>query len=706
VSGEKSTELPLRLAFYLPQFHPTIENDANYEAGFTEWNSVVSAKPHFSGHKQPILPGELGFYDLRVPETRQAQADLARQYGVSGFCYYHYWFQGHRVLRTPLDAVLASNAPDFPFCLLWANHEWRRKWFASSDEVIIPLEYSEDDDRVHIKWLLDVFKDPRYIRIDGRPVFGIYMTEDLPNPNRLVEIWKEESELAGEQPPWLIAFEAVDRRGEIPGDPRLIGFDAAAEFVPHHLYNRVELESPPPGANTPEPDSFFDYNKVADFLENRPDDEWTRYPCVAVGWDNSARRPSGSAFIFLNESQERYAQWLQHALKRQQSSNGSNGIVFINAWNEWAEGAMLEPDAERGRGRLEATKAALVALGATIQPPKEQHNVLSNIDDDLPYGRLRERAVALQRALSGFSAAADRRQWEMRSELEGTIQRLRQDNRYLVEKLEGMNALSPTVGESATDREFLRDRFERASALYLDLIKKVLTRSLFLNDAPGQNLEELAKTRYLRANGLDWPDEAETMVGLARLDNLQHCIQTVLREEIPGDLLEAGVWRGGASIFMTAVLEAFGDKTRNVYVADSFAGLPAPDVEKIPQEKIDLSIYDELAVGIEQVRANFERYGLLQDRVIFVKGLFKETLHRLPVKTISVLRLDGDYYESTIQSLEALYSRVPKGGFIIVDDYWALEPCRLAVADFRNAQTISEPIIDIDGMGAYWRKIS
>jgi hypothetical protein len=209
----------------------------------------------------------------------------------------------------------------------------------------------------------------------------------------------------------------------------------------------------------------------------------------------------------------------------------------------------------------------------------------------------------------------------------------------------------------------------------------------------------------VRATGRDWPTEAETMVGLQRLDNLQDCIVTVLRDGIPGDLVETGVWRGGCAILMRAVLKAWGDDRRQVWLADSFQGLPEPAPDQYPQDAGDVhaQFTPYLGVSLDVVKANFARYDLLDDQVRFLPGWFRDTLPTAPIDRIAVLRLDGDMYESTYQALSALYAKVPPGGFVIIDDYGALPRCRLAVEDFRAANHISETIMPIDWTGVYWR---
>jgi hypothetical protein len=236
-----------------------------------------------------------------------------------------------------------------------------------------------------------------------------------------------------------------------------------------------------------------------------------------------------------------------------------------------------------------------------------------------------------------------------------------------------------------------------ATRLYLELLKGVLTRTL-TDPQPDE------ETRQLVEQGVVWRDRAETMIGLPRLDNLDECIATVLAEGIPGDLMECGVWRGGAAIFMRAALEAHGDTERSVWVADSFQGVSRPDPAVFPEDVgFDLWKNPYLAISRDEVEANFERYGMLDDRVRFVEGWFRDTLPAAPVESLSVLRLDGDMYESTFVALESLYDKVSPGGFVIVDDY-SLEPCRLAVDDFRRDKEIVEPIVTIDWTGVYWRK--
>lgn len=241
-------------------------------------------------------------------------------------------------------------------------------------------------------------------------------------------------------------------------------------------------------------------------------------------------------------------------------------------------------------------------------------------------------------------------------------------------------------------------------ALYLDLMKRSLTNWIYL-DTEIQLAPNRPFTLSRWAEGRDWPATAHTMIGLKRLDNLQHCVETCLQQRIPGDLLEAGVWRGGAAIFMRAVLQVYDEQERCVWVADSFEGLPPPNPEKYPHDAGSvLHRYPQLAISLEQVRSNFMRYGLLDHQVRFLQGWFRDTLPCAPVQQLAVLRLDGDMYESTMDALTNLYPALSVGGFLIVDDYGDIAACRQAVHDYRQAHGIRDEIVPIDWTGAYWRR--
>jgi Macrocin-O-methyltransferase (TylF) len=247
--------------------------------------------------------------------------------------------------------------------------------------------------------------------------------------------------------------------------------------------------------------------------------------------------------------------------------------------------------------------------------------------------------------------------------------------------------------------------------LYLDLLKRTLTNSIYEDASFGRSgpMQPIIQTMPFRAEhraeGLDWPVVAHTMVGLQRLNNLQYCVETVLSENIPGDLIECGVWRGGCTIFMRGILAAHSDISRSVWVADSFSGLPPPNPSKYPDDAgLNFHTYKYLAVNLDTVRENFRRYDLLDERVKFLPGWFKDTLKDAAIPELAVLRVDGDLYESTMDVLSNLYARLVPGGFVIVDDYNDIPACRQAVTDFRETNKITETIVPIDWTGIYWRK--
>ena len=350
------------IAFHLPQFHPIPENDAWWGKGFTEWTNVARAQPNFAGHYQPRLPAESGFYDLRLAEVREQQAALARMHGIHGFCYYFYWFAGRRLLERPVEEIRQSGRPDFPYCFCWANENWTRRWDGADREVLIAQDPAGTDDEQLMATLLPHFRDPRYIRVEGKPLFMVYRTEALPDVLRSAATWRTICRREGIGEIYLCAAQHHD-----PQDPAAIGFDATVEFPPHGMRgvqaNRsVELLNPNFAGN------IFDYRRfVLDWLA-RPDPSWRMHPTVMPSWDNTARRPD-HALTFINATPEIYEIWLREvvAREREQRPDGQR-LVFVNAWNEWAEGAYLEPDQRFGRQYLLATLRALTGAPAGGAP--------------------------------------------------------------------------------------------------------------------------------------------------------------------------------------------------------------------------------------------------------------------------------------------------------------------------------------------------
>jgi glycosyltransferase involved in cell wall biosynthesis len=326
------------IAFYLPQFHPIVENDMWWGRGFTEWTNVAKARPLFPGHYQPHIPAHMGFYDLRLPETRAAQADLAVRHGVEAFCYWHYWFNGERLLETPFNAVLESGEPGLPFCLAWANESWSRRWLGDDKEILKKQTYSVEDDVNHARWLIEAFRDRRYVRVQGRPLFLVYRPNDLPDPKRMVEVFRSECARRGELPPYLLGIDA-----HCPHiDCRTLGFDGTVDFEPQLGVL--------PGIGE-------DGLKLHDYAEARGKmrclpKPWPRHPCVFVGWDNTPRR--GKNAIVIAGSPEDFESALTEAVDSVAAQPADERLVFVNAWNEWAEGNHLEPDLSNGLAYLEA----------------------------------------------------------------------------------------------------------------------------------------------------------------------------------------------------------------------------------------------------------------------------------------------------------------------------------------------------------------
>ncbi|MDX6498794.1 MAG: hypothetical protein QOG23_2054 [Blastocatellia bacterium] len=360
---------PRLISFYLPQFHPIPENNHWWGKGFTEWTNVARARPLVKGHYQPHLPAELGFYDLRLPETRQAQANLARQYGIFGFCYYHYWFNGKRLLQRPLDEVLKSGEPDFPFCVCWANENWTRRWNGEEQDVLMKQTYSAADDLAHIRALIPSFQDPRYIKINGRPLVLIYRVSSLPQPRQTADIWRQEAIRAGFPDLYLCTVVSL---AALDFDPTSIGFDAAVDFPPNCNHRtqpikpiRCRFRKLDRQARRFFRDPYCEhailrYSDLATNIMNRPEPEYKLFPCVAPGFDNSARRKSGAS-IYVGSTPEVYRKWLDRSINQTQRrfENRDERLVFVNAWNEWAEGNHLEPDQKWGHRYLEETKSAL-----------------------------------------------------------------------------------------------------------------------------------------------------------------------------------------------------------------------------------------------------------------------------------------------------------------------------------------------------------
>jgi lipopolysaccharide biosynthesis protein len=352
VQRHKESRLVRLIAFYLPQFHPIPENDEWWGRGFTEWTNTASAKPLFPGHYQPHLPADLGFYDLRVPETRVAQARMARAHGIEGFCYYHYWFAGRQILERPFDAVLRSGNPDFPFCLCWANQTWSGIWHGEPNRTLVEQTYpGPDDHRRHFETLLPAFADPRHVRVDDKPLFVVFRPRDLPDPRATMNLWRELAVGAGLPGLHLVGMN-IGRQA-----PDELGLDAAIwTYLPPvrpFVSKRTPIEWTRRRFETlvGRPTTYRYADVLPDLLG--PDQGWNRYPCLVPSWDNTPRS-GGNGLVLRDSTPELFK---RHALDVRQRVRGRpphQNLVFIRAWNEWAEGNHLEPDMRFGLGYLKA----------------------------------------------------------------------------------------------------------------------------------------------------------------------------------------------------------------------------------------------------------------------------------------------------------------------------------------------------------------
>ncbi len=348
------------IAFYLPQFHAIPENDAWWGKGFTEWTNITKAMPRFEGHYQPRLPGELGFYDLTQANTLHRQAAMARRYGVGGFCFHHYWFAGTRLLEQPINVLLANPDIDLPFCINWANESWTRRWDGHEKSILMAQKHSPEDDIAFAESLEPYFRDPRYIRVMGRPLMMLYRPSMLPDAAATVERWRGHFVRAGLGDPYITMAQAFG-----DGDAGKYGMDAAVGFPPFWASGSLAKQQPAlldPGHRG----EVFDYAAMADATADgyARDREAGRkvFPGVCPSWDNEARKP-GRGTCFTGSTPEKYGRWLDAACAAAiDAFPPEERLVFVNAWNEWAEGAYLEPDRHFGYAYLAHTARVLNAL--------------------------------------------------------------------------------------------------------------------------------------------------------------------------------------------------------------------------------------------------------------------------------------------------------------------------------------------------------
>jgi len=361
------------IAFYLPQYHPIPENDEWWGKGFTEWTNVTKAKPLFRGHNQPQLPSDLGYYDLRVPEVREQQANLARENGIEGFCYWHYWFgNGRKILERPITEVIKSGKPDYPFCLAWANETWSGIWHGNPKKILIQQLYPGRQDYIdYFNYLLDAFQDQRYIRIDGKPLFCLNAPENIPDIVAFTDLFRELAVKNSLEGLYIVANTALEN-----WDPVAHGCDAVNLVLIGNLYRGI-----PPVENVVyrkyknqlikkpwltkiyrkvrrRPVQVYDYKDVIPFLTSSKKFAYDAYPCVIPNWDNSPRSGINS-MIIRHATPELFERHLSNALELVKDKPDQKKIIFVKSWNEWAEGNYLEPGREFGRQYLNVVKKVL-----------------------------------------------------------------------------------------------------------------------------------------------------------------------------------------------------------------------------------------------------------------------------------------------------------------------------------------------------------
>lgn len=357
------------ITFYLPQFHPIPENDAWWGKGFTEWTNVAKAKPLFIGHYQPHLPADLGYYDLRVPEVRETQAEMARVAGIEGFCYWHYWFAGKQLLERPFNEVLDSGKPDFPFCLAWANGSWSGIWHGAPDRILIEQTYpGEEDYRDHFHSIEKAFHDKRYITIDGKPLFLVYYPTDLPDPLEFCETWRTLAKNSGLKDIFLLAM------GKSDWNYKKFGFDGLVinQFnyaIPKLLHRKqgalLQLFRSITGKDLAafirlkfRMPRVFNYEEFVGIGLPPLDPVIEKYPCIYPNWDNTPRSQE-RGFVLHNSTPELFGLILESAIKQVKDNPPDKQLIFIKSWNEWAEGNYLEPDMRYKDKYLQAIKSML-----------------------------------------------------------------------------------------------------------------------------------------------------------------------------------------------------------------------------------------------------------------------------------------------------------------------------------------------------------
>ena len=579
------------IAFFLPQFHPIPENDLWWGKGFTEWTNVTQTEPLFGAHYQPHLPADLGFYDLRLKETRHEQIAMARQYGIDGFCYYYYWFSRTRVLNRPLDDMLSDPESAMPFCLCWANENWTRRWDGGEHEVLLEQQHLPEDDLDFIKSVVPFLQDPRYIRIEGAPFLIVYRARDLPNPIRSIEVWREHCQAIGIGRIHVSAALIFDNE-----DYSQFGFDSGIQFPPHNrrcasVNSQIDFYTPFHG-------SAVEYSAFAESYLNRTYPGRNVFRTVCPSWDHTPRVGSQS-FLTLNATPANYEYWLSESIScTRRDYPGEERFVFVNAWNEWAEGCHLEPDQRFGRQFLEATfraktgesrKTAFEDVGPprVFQPLTGAKARLAEVEEELTLAR--ERFSSLENELgevrrsyeSQIQRTADelgevRRSYESQIQSRESALMLEQRTnlslgRSLGEVGESLSHTEQSLSEAQATVIQQHDRIAGQDQLMAEQVETMTRQSNILNWIYGSRLWLLARMIRVvedlrqRCRKALSPFLQSPFVGL---------LESVRVNAAPGDAIEVRGWvHSNASSVL--LVEAFLDDR---YLGPLRYGIARPDV--------------------------------------------------------------------------------------------------------------------------------
>ncbi len=694
--GAATTDAPPRVvAFYLPQFHAIPENDAWWGEGFTEWTNVTRARSLFPGHRQPRVPGDLGYYDLNADEVPARQAELARAHGIEGFCYYYYYFGvGKRLLEMPVDRLLRPGAPDFPFCLCWANENWTRAWDGGQNEILMRQEYGPADIEGFARSVIPFFEDPRYLRIGDKPLLVIYNTRAIPDTRetleRLRQIWRDEAGLE-------VHLTAALTFGE--SSPLQLGADSAVEFPPHNVSN-IDVDPASVGLGDDFQGKVWDYHAHVIDTITAPDRPFPCFPTVVTDWDNTPRRGDRGS-LFINSDPVAYHQWLAASIRRSRRCHPADSrFVFVNAWNEWAEGTYLEPDTDRGLTYLRATRAAVQgesfpaslldrALGGEPLLPEESRLLRQS------FARYPEVFSDSASLLDSWFAGYRDRQRRMSEKIE-VLQRKLTEHRAKVKRerakkeklLEKVNA----------EKERLR-RLEGSVAIRalkpLVRIEKGL-RNLFgkpdeapptaVDSPPGGDVNRPWPQSTAPADSrvpaprrdLDWTSEVtlrfpNTSVRLAAVDEELRRLESTpesfvlgksremverligwLDELRPSRIVDIGVFKGGSAVLL------------NEYCTP--AKLVAIERNALPCEPLDR--YLETGGFGESVRIH---YGVDQSDLETLEELYEDDFgaHCLDL----VIDDASHFLFETRESFRFYFPRLRPGGFYIIEDWgWAHWP--------------------------------